>query len=92
MDSPQYRAPIAKDAPMPEKLPCMTKEVAGTFEAILQTDGTVQFSGSLYEPLDGNACQKQYVIPVINKWRFAPAVYEEKAIPVVIRIFVEPKW
>lgn len=94
----QYRSPNPRSTFMPEKLPCPTEELVGVFEATIQADGKVK-DAHYYPPsgtgggrIDATACQKEYVVPLINSWLFTPATYEEKPIAAIIRVFVEPKW
>lgn len=83
---------------MPKTLPCPTEELDGVFEATIQLDGTVK-DAHYYPPsgtgggrIEATACQKNYVVPLINSWQFTPARYEGKPIVVIIRVFVEPTW
>lgn len=96
INSPQFHPPIPINIFTPDKIPCVTDELIGTFEAIIKRDGVVEnvryYSPSgTYGRTEVSDCQKMYIVPIINGWRFAPATYENKSIEVTVRVFVEQR-
>jgi hypothetical protein len=88
---PAFSAPKPLRISSPKHLPCKPGTAFGEFEAYITADGTVEDVRSHYVPIDGNACQRKYVLPTIRAWRFSPATFEGKPTPVHIWIGVSPE-
>ena len=88
---PAFSAPKPLRIDSPKHLPCKQGTAFGEFEAYITADGTVEDVRSHYVPIDGNACQRKYVLPTIRAWRFSPATFEGMPTPAHIWIGVSPE-
>jgi hypothetical protein len=83
---PKLKEPVPLNG-MPSSPPCPVDQLEGTFEAIVQTDGTIAKIHWL-EPIDLTECQRRLVNPLIGRWRFKPATFEGVPTPAIMRVNV----
>jgi hypothetical protein len=88
---PGFIPPAALRVTMPESFPCPSAEAMGQYEVYLGTTGAVESVQSRHEPADGNICQQTHVFPVIRGWLFSPAIYEDRPMPVYMRVVITPR-
>jgi hypothetical protein len=84
--NPAFVAPFMETIRIPREAACLAQKHAGSYEALIEKDGSVASVQSLYEPVSGDQCEKTVLFPYIKKWRFKPATYNGKATPVFLRI------
>ena len=82
---PAFVAPFMETIRIPKEATCLTQKRAGSYEALIEKDGSVASVQSLYEPVSGDQCERTFLFPYIRKWRFKPATYNGKPTPVFLR-------
>lgn len=80
-----FTAPITETIYLPEQAKCLVEKGAGSYEALIGPDGSVASVHSLYEPIDGDKCERASLFPYVKKWRFKPATYNGNPTPVFMR-------
>jgi hypothetical protein len=85
----QYTAPVPLNVNKADTVPCTFEEAMGNFEAFISASGHVESVHSRHEPVPGNECQSKHVFPIISGWRFKPASFEGRPIPVYLSVWVE---
>jgi len=88
---PGYVEPVPIDVKLPSEVACPSRMAWGEFEAYVNGQGVVETVHSRYEPIEGNSCQRIYILPVIKSWRFAPAIFDGKPTPVFMWVGVSSK-
>ncbi|HLO94825.1 MAG TPA: hypothetical protein VK195_10945 [Burkholderiaceae bacterium] len=86
---PGFVPPVALSVHAPQDARCLARKPAGEYEALIEADGTVAGVHSHHVPVEGDACEKTRLFPSIRKWRFAPATWQGKPIPVYLWIGIE---
>lgn len=86
---PGFIPPVALTIVAPQDASCLARKPAGEYEALIEADGRVAGVHSHHEPVEGDACERTQLFPYIRQWRFAPATWEGKPIPVYLWIGIE---
>ena len=82
---PAFVAPFMETIFIPKEATCLAQKRAGSYEVLIEKDGSVASVQSLYEPVSGDQCEKTFLFPYIRRWRFKPATYNGKPTPVFLR-------
>jgi hypothetical protein len=86
IDDPAFIPPMLVSVRMPDQVACLMEKGAGTYEALITKDGTVASIKSRHEPIAGTDCERRSLFPNILEWRFRPATFQGKPIPVYLDI------
>lgn len=86
---PGFIPPVALTIVAPQDARCLARKPVGEYEALIEADGRVAGVHSHHVPVEGDACEKSQLFPYIRQWRFAPATWEGKPIPVYLWIGIE---
>jgi len=82
---PAFVPPFTEIVRLPTEAACLAKKSAGSYEALIEKDGSVASVTSLYEPISGDQCEQTFLFRYIKKWHFRPATYNGKPTPVFLR-------
>ena len=88
---PGFIPPVALTLAAPQDARCLARKPVGEYEALVEADGRVAGVHSHHEPVEGDACERSQLFPYIRQWRFAPATWQGKPIPVYLWIGLEGK-
>lgn len=86
---PGFIPPVALTIVAPQDARCLARKAVGEYEALIEADGHVAGVHSHHVPVEGDACERAQLFPYIRQWRFAPATWEGRPIPVYLWIGIE---
>jgi hypothetical protein len=84
-----FVSPFMEVIRIPKGATCLAQRNPGSYEALIESDGSVGSVHALHEPIAGDKCEKTALFPYIKKWRFRPATYNGKPTPVVPRLYLQ---
>src|SRR5262249_26149626 len=82
---PVFVPPFTETIRLPTEAACLAKKSAGSYEALIEKDGSVASVTSLYGPISGDQCEQTFLFPYIKRWHFRPATYNGRPTPVFLR-------
>lgn len=86
---PGFIPPVALTIVAPQDARCLARKPVGEYEALIEADGHVAGVHSHHVPVEGDACERPQLFPYIRQWRFTPATWEGRPIPVHLWIGIE---